>query len=61
MKSPADEPVKWLTNIQTLKDSFKNITEFDESLNLDRPNSAYHIVGAKSLQYDLNQYQIVFP
>lgn len=56
-----DLPAVWKVNVETLSKEFDNIPFFDETMRLDRPNSAFHVVGGKSHQYKHSDYCKVFP
>lgn len=47
---PQEQPIVWITNINTLLEQFDNIPYFDESLRNDGRNM-YFIMGAKSRIY----------
>lgn len=54
------EVVKWAANIDSIYSNFNHVRSFNEDLRYPE-DTAYHIVGGKSIIYELSQYQKVFP
>ena len=54
------EKLEWNVNIDALYDNFHQVPSFDESLRYNGKH-IYHLVGERSIQYDFELYQKIFP